>query len=362
MKPGHLCFGHMDYHDNDTDFYLCTVKVDYNSRRIGLFLLHLFMFMAGLVMNATVVWVNWHRRHSRNTVLFCLLNMSLADTIVMLMLPIYMLEVVLDHVWLWGDFLCRFSNLVVMLSIYASCFFLAYMSVERYLAVVRGSAPRVQSTGMPERRKRNIICGGLWTLALFLASLETAHVRILHLQEPGCYLMPLHAYTEWFTTIIIIQSCIQFVGPAAIIATCNLLAARAVRACPEVQARNAGDVWLLHLYSLVFVVCWLPYHMIMILMTVDTLEPSLFDCNMLEQLFFAYTVIRATALLHCLANPVLYSFLSRSFRNKLISLVMRHLPQDVQGTGQQGTSPAQGEATGKPSNVGENSTSQSDGP
>ncbi|KAG9260403.1 G-protein coupled receptor 182-like [Astyanax mexicanus] len=356
----------MDYFDNDTEFFHCTVKVDYNSRRIGLFLLHLLVFMVGLVMNVTVVWVNWQRRHSRNTVLFCQLNMGLADTMIMIMLPIYMLEVVLDHVWLWGDFLCRFSNLVVVLSIYASCFFLAYMSVERYLAVVRGSAPKAQILGMTEKRKRNIICAALWLVALFLAALETAHVRILHLQDPGCYLMPTHAYTEWFTSIIIIQTFIQFIVPAAVVATANILAARAVRACPEVQARSAGDVWLLHVYSAVFVVCWLPYHLIMMLMMIDILKPSLFDCNMLEQLFFAYTVVRTTALLHCLANPLLYCFLSRSFRSKLISLVLRHLPQDVApvpGPDQPGHA-AQAEATAngkKAGNAGENSTSQSEG-
>uniref|UniRef100_A0A3B1JZK8 G-protein coupled receptors family 1 profile domain-containing protein n=1 Tax=Astyanax mexicanus TaxID=7994 RepID=A0A3B1JZK8_ASTMX len=231
-----LSFKTMDYFDNDTEFLsTCTVKVDYNSRRIGL--------------SSSTSSSSWW------------LNMGL---------------------WCWisvgcgGTFFVAFSNLVVVLSIYASCFFLAYMSVERYLAVVRGS------------RKRNIICAALWLVALFLAALETAHVRILHLQDPGCYLMPTHAYTEWFTSIIIIQTFIQFIVPAAVVATANILA-----------ARSAGDVWLLHVYSAVFV------------------------------LFFAYTVVRTTALLHCLANPLLYCFLSRSFRSKLISLVLRHLPQDV---------------------------------
>uniref|UniRef100_A0A3B1K554 G-protein coupled receptors family 1 profile domain-containing protein n=1 Tax=Astyanax mexicanus TaxID=7994 RepID=A0A3B1K554_ASTMX len=314
-------FKTMDYFDNDTEFFHCTVKVDYNSRRIGLFL--------PTTHHSSSWWV------------------------------------VLDHVWLWGDFLCRFSNLVVVLSIYASCFFLAYMSVERYLAVVRGSAPR-PNFGHDKKRKRNIICAALWLVALFLAALETAHVRILHLQDPGCYLMPTHAYTEWFTSIIIIQTFIQFIVPAAVVATANILAARAVRACPEVQARSAGDVWLLHVYSAVFVVCWLPYHLIMMLMMIDILKPSLFDCNMLEQLFFAYTVVRTTALLHCLANPLLYCFLSRSFRSKLISLVLRHLPQDVApvpGPDQPGHA-AQAEATAngkKAGNAGENSTSQSEG-
>ncbi|KAB5537274.1 hypothetical protein PHYPO_G00116910 [Pangasianodon hypophthalmus] len=78
--------------DNETDWLPehCTVKVDLVSRRIGLFLLHLFLFIVGLIMNLMVVWVNWQRRRTRNTVIFCILNMGVADTMLMLILPISM--------------------------------------------------------------------------------------------------------------------------------------------------------------------------------------------------------------------------------------------------------------------------------
>ncbi|MCJ8744691.1 hypothetical protein PDJAM_G00121390 [Pangasius djambal] len=349
--------------NNETDWLPdhCTVKVDLVSRRIGLFLFHLLMFIAGLIMNLMVVWVNWQRRRTRNTVIFCILNMGVADTMLMLILPISMLEVALDHVWVWGDFLCRFSNLIIVVNIHASSFFLAYISVERYQSLVRGTAAKITVTS--EKRKRNIICAALWIFALFLGLLETVHVRVLGLSEPGCYLVPEHDYEKWFSSLVIIQFLAQYLIPVVIMVTFNTLTARAVRSSPEVQIRNINDIWFLHVYSSVFIICWLPFQLTMILILVDLAQPDLFDCNGLEQLFFSYAIVRTVALLHCLANPILYSFLSRSFRSKLINLILSRLPQDLvvnQGTDQHAN---QVEVKGdgrKANNMAENNTSQSD--
>ncbi|XP_062843240.1 G-protein coupled receptor 182-like [Trichomycterus rosablanca] len=345
--------------DNESD-WSCDVELDLASRRIGLFLLYLFMFIAGLALNLTALWVNWQRRRSRNTVIFCMLNMGVADTLLVLTLPISMLEAVLDHVWLWGDFLCRFSNLVIVTNIFASCFFVAYMSVERYFALVRGSAPR--GTGAAERRKRYAIGAALWILALFFAALETAHVRVLNMHEPGCYMLPEHAVVEWSSSLTIIQLLLQFLLPSAIIVTFNTLLSRAVRSSPEVQSRRGDGVWLLHVYSAVFLVCWFPYHTVMLLLEVyfSQSEHSVFDCNTVGQLFFSYTVVSAVALLHCLANPVLYSFLSRSFRNKLVNLVLSRLPQDALANLHANDTGAK-EQGGKKNEAAEHSTNQSEG-
>ncbi|XP_027032379.1 G-protein coupled receptor 182-like [Tachysurus fulvidraco] len=339
----------------------CNIELDFASRRIGLFLLHLVLFIVGVVLNLTVVWVNWHRRRTRNTVIFCILNMGVADSMLMLLLPISMLEVALDHVWLWGDFLCRFANLLVMANIYASSFFLAYISVERYLSLAQGTAPK--TTTISEKSKRNIVCVALWSFALFLGLLETVHVRVLGSSEPGCFLVPEHDYEQWFSALVITQLVVQYVIPSVIMVTFNTLTARAVRSSSEVQIHNIEDIWFLHFYSSVFIICWLPFQITMILILVDIVQPHLFDCNEVEQLFFAFTIVRVIALIHCLANPILYSFLSRSFRSKLINLILSHLPQDIvanQGADQHANRVEGVENEKKANNMAENNTSQSD--
>ncbi|KAI4824082.1 hypothetical protein KUCAC02_012625 [Chaenocephalus aceratus] len=317
---------------NDTLWFIhCTINLDSvgDYRRIALFLIYLFIFMVGLLENVLVIWVNWRRRHSANGVLFCILNVSLSDLMMIVTMPFFMMEVTMDKVWLWGRFLCK--------AVVSPAFF-----------PVLG-------------RRRWVLCGGLWVLSLFLALLENVHVDLLEWDEPGCYMLPEHNFTEWFVTVGFLCLVFQFLGPAAVIITCNVLIARAVRTAPDVQGRR--DVWLVHVYSLVFVLCWLPYHFVMFLMIVDDIDPFIFSCNTMEVLYFSFSVVHSLSLFHCVANPILYNFLSKSFRDNLVNTVLSQLPRD--GAGNQlgaGTNAPNGGGgdPGKQRKLSNASTSQSD--
>ncbi|XP_052450489.1 G-protein coupled receptor 182-like [Carassius gibelio] len=317
-----------DLHNSSYDFYNgtpwfvyeCTIQLDEDGRRIVLFLLFLVLFMVGLAENTLVVWVNWRRRHSASGVLFCIINMSLSDLMVIFTMPFFMLEVTMDQVWLWGRFLCKVTYLVYVINFYSSSFFLAFMTLERYLSLTRPNKPAC----FPVQHKRRwILCAGIWLLSLFLALLENVHIDLLEWDEPGCYMVPEQNFTEWFVSVSFLCLIFQFLGPASIIITCNVLIARAVRTTPDVQ--NRRDVWLVHVYSLVFVACWLPYHLVFFLLTLDDLDPHLFSCNTVGVLYFSLNVVQCLSLFHCIANPILYNFLSKSFRNSLINTVISRI-------------------------------------
>ncbi|XP_062397174.1 G-protein coupled receptor 182 [Sardina pilchardus] len=350
------------YHDHNSTYdynmtrwfiYDCNLKLDHDYRRIVLFLMSLFTFMVGLVENGLVLWVNWRRRHSASGVLFCILNVSLSDMMMVLTSPFYMLEFTMDKVWIWGRFLCRVTHLIFLLNFYSSSFFLALMTLERYLSLAR---PSSHPFFPPDRTRRWLLCGGVWLLSLVLALIENVHVDLLEWDEPGCYLMPENNYTGWFVGFTFLALIFQFLGPSAIIITCNVLIARAVRSAPDVQGRR--DVWLVHVYSLVFVLTWLPYHFVFFLLMVDDLDPHLFSCNAVELLYFSYEIVQCVSLFHCVANPILYNFLSKSFRTNLINRVVEHLPPPEANANAADATPVT--KTGNQRKLSNASTSQSD--
>lgn len=350
---------HSDFH-NGTPWYAydCTIQLDVAAdyRRIGLFLTYLFVFMVGLLENALVVWVNWRRRHSANGVLFCIINVSLSDLMVIVILPFYMMEVTLDQVWLWGRFLCKVTNLIYYVNFYSSTFFLASMTLERYLSLTRPTFPALFPVG---GRRRWVLCGGLWGLSFFLALMENVHVDLLEWDDPGCYMMPEDNFIEWFVSVAFLGLIFQFLGPTAVIITCNFLIARAVKTAPGVEGRR--DVWLVHAYSLVFVVCWLPYHMVMFLKIIDDLDPYLFSCNTVQVLYFSFGVVQTLSLFHCVANPILYNFLSKSFCDNLINAVVTYIPRvGTVGQTQPNAPNGGGGDLGKQRKLSNASTSQSD--
>lgn len=349
-------------HFNGTPWFVyeCTIQLDADYRRIAVFLLYLFVFMVGLLENTLVIWVNWRRRHSANGVLFCIINVSLSDLMVIVILPFFMMEVTMNKVWLWGRFLCKVTNLIYVINFYSSSIFLAFMTLERYLSLTRPSRPSFFPVA---GRQRWVLCGGIWTFSLFLALMENVHVDLLEWDEPGCYMIPENNFTEWFVSVTFFCLLFQFLGPAAVIITCNVLIARAVRTAPDIQGRR--DVWLVHVYSLVFVMCWLPYHMIMFLMIIDDLDPFILSCNTVEFLYFSFSVVQSLSLFHCVANPILYNFLSKSFQNNLINTMVNYLPREGGegrvGAGTQPDAPNGGEGDPrKQRKLSNGSTSQSD--
>ncbi|KAL4655575.1 G-protein coupled receptor 182-like [Arapaima gigas] len=314
--------------ENDTFWFIfnCNLELENNSRRVALFLLYLLLFGVGLAANCVVLWVNWRRRHSRSGVLFCLLNVTLSDLMVVLVLPFFMLETVMDKVWIWGAFLCKFTHFVYASNFYSSSFFLAYMTVERYMLVVH---PNSRTESLWEKRHRALLSTGLWVFALFLALLENVHVVLLEWNEPGCYIMPENSYDEWFASIIAISLIFQFLCPAAVIIGCNVQVARTLASVRNTQGRC--DKWLLHVYSIVFVLCWLPFHLVRVLMLVDIQDPFLFSCTIMEIIFFSHSVVECLSLFHCVANPILYNFLDQRFRKHLARTLVLTLSRQEGG-------------------------------
>ncbi|CAL9703597.1 unnamed protein product [Knipowitschia caucasica] len=345
---------------NGTPWYIfeCTLELNTDYRRIALFLLYLFIFITGLLENLLVLWVNWRRRHSANGVLFCVLNISLSDMMVIVILPFYMLEVTINQVWLWGRFLCKVTSLVYAVNFYSSTFFLALMTLERYLMLTKPTFPALfPAVG----RRRWWLCAGVWLFSLFLALLENVHVDLLEWDEPGCYMLPEHNYQEWFISTSVISLLFQFLIPGTVIITCNVLLAKAVRDTPDVQEQR--DVWLVHVYSLVFVVCWFPLHLVLLLLMIDDIDFYLLSCNAVEILYFSYSIVQGISLLHCVANPILYNFLSKSFRNNLINRVVSCIPKDgnnIVDAESQPNGRGGGETMGNQRKMSNASTSQSD--
>ncbi|MGH0162278.1 UNVERIFIED_CONTAM: hypothetical protein FKN15_048453 [Acipenser sinensis] len=317
-----------DYdHDFNGSFHWfmhhCTLELNYDTRRAILFLLYLVIFVAGLIENVLVVWINW-RRHSKSTVTFCVLNVGLADLVLVLTIPFWMLEVALNQVWVWGWALCKLTHLVYTVNMYSSVFFLTYMTVERYLAIARPS----QTWGLKEKRKRGIVCACLWTFSLFLTLLENVHVELMEWDEPGCYMFPTYSYNEWYASITVLSLTCSCLIPAVVITVFNFLIARAVKATAGFEGRRS--CWVVHVYSLVFMLCWIPRHMVIFLMLLDDLLPyTTFSCNFVDMLYFSYCIVDCISLFHCVANPIIYNFLSKGFRSNLINAVVRYIPKEI---------------------------------
>ncbi|NWU93716.1 GP182 protein, partial [Upupa epops] len=320
-----------DYHNLSELFHLlnytytfCEFSLDENVKRVTLFILYLLIFVVGLVENLLVLWVNWQTRGSKSLLNLYMVNMAVADLGVMLSLPIWMLEVMLDYTWLWGSFLCRFTHYFYFANMYASIFFLTCLSVDRYVSLT-SSSPFWRKH---QHRVRRSACICSWVLAAAIPFLEVAHVQLVNIGEPICIFMaPFETYDEWALAVSLATTAVGFLIPFPIIAVFNVLTARLVWRSGRESRRHR---LLIYAYVAVFLVSWLPFHVTLTLLMLDGSHIVL-HCSFAHLLYFFYDIIDCFTLLHCVVNPILYNFLSKSFRARLLSAVVKYVPKERGG-------------------------------
>uniref|UniRef100_A0A663N0N3 G protein-coupled receptor 182 n=1 Tax=Athene cunicularia TaxID=194338 RepID=A0A663N0N3_ATHCN len=294
------------FHLLNYTYTFCEFSLDENVKRVVLFILYLVIFVVGLVENLLVIWVNWQTRGHKSLVNLYIINMAIADLGVLLSLPIWMLEVMLDYTWLWGSFLCRFTHYFYFANMYASIFFLTCLSVDRYVSLTSSSL----FWRKHQHRARRVICAGSWVLAAAIPFLEVAHMQL--------------TYDEWALAVSLATTTVGFLIPFPIITTFNVLTARFIR---RTRPESRKHCLLIYAYIVVFLVSWLPFHVMLTLLTLDG-NHIILHCTFAQFLYFFYDVIDCFTLLHCVINPILYNFLSKNFRSKLISAVVKYIPKD----------------------------------
>ncbi|XP_061470878.1 G-protein coupled receptor 182 [Rhineura floridana] len=303
-------------------FNHCHLELNENIKRVFLFVLYLIIFVVGLVENLLVIWVNWQTRSHKNLVNLYIFNMAIADLGMILSLPVWMLEVMLNYTWLWGRFLCHFTHYFYFANMYSSIFFLTCLSIDRYVSLTASSHFWHQH----QHLVRRIACCCIWAFAAILPLPEVAHMELIEDIEPVCFFMaPLETYNEWALALTFLTAFIGFLIPFSIMAVFNILTARHIKRGNKPEGKK--HCRLIYAYIAVFLVSWLPFHLVLFLLMLEGTSIFL-HCHLIQFLYFFYDIIDCFTLLHCVVNPILYNFLSKNFRGKLISAVVRYIPKD----------------------------------
>ncbi|KAM8977541.1 G-protein coupled receptor 182 [Pelodytes ibericus] len=303
-------------------FSLCEIELDEGVKHVFLFILYLIIFVLGLVGNLVVLWVNWQSRRSKSSINLYIFNMAVADLGVVITLPFWMLETMLEYTWLWGEFLCQFTHYFYFANMFSSIFFLTALSVDRHLTLTSTSVFWRQN----QQRIRKGLCIGIWVLAAIFPIPEVAHIQLIEGSEPICMFMaPFETYDEWALAVSLLTTILGFIIPFTTILVFSLMTAYYIK--KSGRPENQKHCRLIYAYILTFVLSWFPYHLTLILLTLHGSHINL-HCYLVHILYFFYDLIDCLSLLHCVANPILYNLLSKDFRGKFINAVVKYIPKE----------------------------------
>ncbi|XP_075699528.1 B2 bradykinin receptor-like [Rhinoderma darwinii] len=278
-----------------------------------------FIFALGFIENLFVISV-FVLHKSRCTVAEIYLgNMVAADLIFVSGLPFWAIYIANKFYWPFGRFLCVAVNSLIKLNLYSSIYFLMMVSIDRYLALVKTMS--VGRLRRPWWAKVN--CAIIWIFAV-IVSLPTMVFRevrfVKEFNTTACITDP---SPNWYIAINIIMNVLGFLVPLVVIAFCTCQIIRVLRNNAMQQFNEVNNekkaTWLVLSVLLVFIVCWLPFH---ISTFIDTLDEFGFfsQCTVKSVNHIFNQISTYIGYSNSCINPVMYIMVGNHFRKKAIEV------------------------------------------
>ncbi|XP_071335610.1 atypical chemokine receptor 3b [Trachinotus anak] len=296
---------------------MCSGAISHAAFLHILSILYVFIFLVGLAANTLVVWVILRSNRNRYETHLYILNLAVADLCVVATLPVWVTSLLQGGRWPFGEAICKLTHLVFSVNLFSSIFFLTCMSVDRYLSITLFA-----NTPNSHRKKlvRWLICVLVWLLALVASIPDTYFLQaVKSSHHNGAICRPVYPLTnprDWMVGIQLSFIILGFAIPFPIITIFYLLLAKAVPPSSDQERRISR--WIILIYIVVFLVCWLPFHAVLMLDTLSLLNILPFSCQFENFLDVALHLTQCFSLIHCCINPVLYNFLNRNYRYDLM--------------------------------------------
>lgn len=310
---------------SSVDAMVCPSAFNRSALLYSLCVLYTFIFVVGLAANALVLWVNvraqWDStpRHETHTYIA---HLAVADLCVCATLPVWVISLAQHGHWPLGEAACKLTHLLFSVNLFGSIFFLACMSVDRYLSVRRHGG----EDGVRKLVRRGA-CVGVWLLALVASLPDTYFLRTVKSTHGNATLCrpvyPEDNPREWMVGVQLSFILLGFVLPFPVIALFYALLAKAFTRSsssfpPPVEQERRVSRRVILAYIVVFLACWGPYHAVLLVDALSQLGLVPLTCGLENVIYVALHLTQCLSLLHCCFNPILYNFLNRNYRYDLM--------------------------------------------
>uniref|UniRef100_W5NEE2 Mu-type opioid receptor n=2 Tax=Lepisosteus oculatus TaxID=7918 RepID=W5NEE2_LEPOC len=274
--------------------------------------LYSIVCVVGLVGNVLVMYVIIRYTKMKTATNIYIFNLALADALATSTLPFQSVNYLMGT-WPFGDVLCKVVMSIDYYNMFTSIFTLTTMSVDRYIAVCHPI--KALDFRTPRNAKIINVCNWILSSAIALPVMIMA-TTTMEYSAPGftdCTLKFPHPSWYWENLLKICVFIFAFIMPVLIITVCYglmILRLKSVRMLSgsKEKDRNLRRITRMVLVVVaVFIVCWTPIHIFVIIKALVTVPNSL-----LQSVTWHFCI--ALGYTNSCLNPVLYAFLDENFK------------------------------------------------
>ncbi|XP_036612015.1 C-X-C chemokine receptor type 2-like isoform X2 [Trichosurus vulpecula] len=285
--------------------------------RYFVIVIYILVFLLSLLGNSLVMLVVLYNRLSRSVTDIYLLNLAIADLLFALSLPLWAASKVKG--WIYGTSLCKFVSLLKEVNFYSGILLLACISVDRYLAIVHATRALTQ-----KRHWVKFVCMGIWGLSLLLSMPIIFSREAIKTEYYGfvCYENFGNSTEKGRLILRILTQFFGFVLPLLVMLFCYGFTLRTLFEAHMGQKHRAMRV--IFAVVLVFLLCWLPYNLVLI--TDTLLRTGLIEdnCPRRHVIENAINTTEVLGFLHSCLNPIIYAFIGHKFRYSFLKILAAH--------------------------------------
>ncbi|XP_077393706.1 C-X-C chemokine receptor type 4b [Festucalex cinctus] len=284
------------------------------------------IIVLGVIGNGLVVIVMGYQKKVKTMTDKYRLHLSVADLLLVFTLPFWAVDAA--KYWYFGSFLCVFVHMIYTVNLYSSVLILAFISLDRYLAVVRAT----NSQATRKLLASKIIYVGVWLPAailtvpdlVFARTQETSSSNYVFMADgsvhvPDSRIICQRIYPEesgltWTAVFRFQHILVGFVLPGLVILICYCIIIAKLSQGAKGQALKKKALKTTVILILCFFSCWLPYCVGLFLDTLMMLNVISPSCELERAVAKWISITEALAYFHCCLNPILYAFLGVKFK------------------------------------------------
>ncbi|XP_068438359.1 uracil nucleotide/cysteinyl leukotriene receptor [Clinocottus analis] len=273
---------------------------------------YILIFIMAVPGNALALWTFFCQECTSPFKVF-LRHLSVADISYVLLLPMRIVYHLSDGHWPFGYVICQLAGFLFYLNMYCSIYLMSFISLDRFLAVVLP----IKSQSVRKAMYAKIVVGILWvTVIVCMSPILFSKKNVTNNSTGICNKL----YLENKSPTALASTIVAFVVPLTTIVVCYILILLKLRGIKQKGERPVKDkaIRMIILIVINFLFAFVPYHVNRVIY-IDSHRCGMTAASR-ESLGRANRITSALTCVSGVLDPVMYFFLNRSYREKMLQL------------------------------------------
>ncbi|XP_034848315.1 psychosine receptor [Mirounga angustirostris] len=291
-------------------------------------IVYIFVVIVSVPANIGSLCVSFLQAKKENELGIYLFSLSLSDLLYTLTLPLWIDYTWNNDNWTFSPALCKGSAFFMYMNFYSSTAFLTCIAVDRYLAVVHP----LRFSFLRTRRFAFMVSLSIWVLETMFNGIilweDETTIEYCDAKKSNftlCY--DKYPLEKWQIRFNFFRTCTGYAIPLVIIMISNQKVYQAVQHNQATEnSEKKRIIKLLVSITLTFVLCFTPFHVLLLIRSIlehdgNFSELIFKDHKSGKQIYKMYRITVALTSLNCVADPILYCFVTETGRSDMWNIL-----------------------------------------